>query len=146
MFYLYLAVLSCFIHVQLFATLQTVVHWVLLFMVFSRQAYCSGLPCPPLGDLPDPGFKPKSLMSPALADGFITTSTTWEALISYQFGSVAQPCPNLCNPMDHSTPGFPVHHQFPELAQTHVHRVSDLILCCSLLLQPSNLQIGRAHV
>ena len=38
---------------------------------------CDSLPCPPLGDLPDPGIKPLSLMSPVLADGFFTTSTTW---------------------------------------------------------------------
>ena len=42
--------------------------------------------------------------------------------------SVAQSCPTLCNPMDCRMPGFPVHHQLPELAQTHVHRVSDAIL------------------
>ena len=41
------------------------------------------------------------------------------------FTSVAQSCPTLCNPMDCSTPGFPVHHQFPELAQIHAHQVSD---------------------
>ena len=40
---------------------------------------------------------------------------------SIQFNSVAQPCPTLCNPMDCSTPGFPVHHYLPELAQSHVH-------------------------
>ena len=44
------------------------------------QEYWSGLPCPPRGDLPDSGTKLASLMSPALADGFFTTSTTWEAL------------------------------------------------------------------
>ena len=38
-----------------------------------------------------------------------------------QFSSVTQSCPTLCNPMDYSTPGFPVHHQLPELAKTHVH-------------------------
>ena len=42
---------------------------------------------------------------------------------SHQFSSVAQSCPTLFDPMDGSTPGFPVHHQLPELAQTHVHRV-----------------------
>ena len=51
--------------------------------------------------------------------------------------SVAQSCPTLCNPMDCSTPGFPVHHQFPELAQTHVHRVSDAIQPSHPLLSPS---------
>ena len=44
-----------------------------------------------------------------------------------QFGSVAQSCPTLCDPMDCSTPGFPVRHQLPELTQTHVHWVSDAI-------------------
>ena len=44
---------------------------------------------------------------------------------SVQFSSVTQSCPTLCNPMDCSTPGFPVYHQLPELAQTHVHWVSD---------------------
>ena len=39
----------------------------------------------------------------------------------YQFSSVTQLCPTLCSPMDYSTPVFPVHHQLPELAQTHVH-------------------------
>ena len=44
-----------------------------------------------------------------------------------QFSSVTQSCLTLCNPMDYSTPGFPFHHQLPELAQTHVHQVSDAI-------------------
>ena len=46
---------------------------------------------------------------------------------SVQFSSVTQSCPTLCNPRDCSTPGFPVHHQLLELAQTHVHRVGDVI-------------------
>ena len=40
---------------------------------------------------------------------------------SVQFSSVAQSCPTLCNPINHSTPGLPVHHQLPEFTQTHVH-------------------------
>ena len=44
-----------------------------------------------------------------------------------QFRSVAQLCPTLCDPMDCSTSGFPVHHQIPELAQTHVHPIGDVI-------------------
>ena len=44
-----------------------------------------------------------------------------------QFSSVAQLCPTLCNPMNPSTPGLPVHHQLPEFTQTHVHQVSDAI-------------------
>ena len=42
-----------------------------------------------------------------------------------QFSSVAQSCPTLCDPMNHSTPGLPVHHQLPEFTQTNIHRVSD---------------------
>ena len=53
------------------------------------------------------------------------------------FCSVAQSCPTLCNPMDCSTPGFPVHHQLPELTQTHVHRVGDTIQPFHPLLSPS---------
>ena len=45
----------------------------------------------------------------------------------YQFSSDAQSCPTLCDPMNHSTPGVPVHHQLPEFTQTHVHRVGDAI-------------------
>ena len=48
-------------------------------MGFSRQEYWSGLPSFPPGDLPDPGLKPASLMSPALPGRFFTTSATWEA-------------------------------------------------------------------
>ena len=47
-----------------------------LSMGFCRQEYWSGLPCPPPGDLPNPGIKPASLGFPALADGFFTTSAT----------------------------------------------------------------------
>ena len=46
---------------------------------------------------------------------------------SVQFSSVTQSCPTLCDPMSHSTPGLPVHHQLPEFSQTHIHRVSDAI-------------------
>ena len=59
-----------------------------------------------------------------------------------QFGSVTQLCPTLCNPMNHSTPGLPVHHQLLKFTQTHVHQKSvmpssHLILCHPLLLLPS---------
>ena len=51
--------------------------------------------------------------------------------------SATHSCPTLCNPMDCSTPGFPVHHQLPELAQTHVRRVSDAIQTSHPLSSPS---------
>ena len=53
-----------------------------------------------------------------------------------QFSSVAQSCPTLSDPMNRSTPGLPVHHHHPEFTQTHVHRVSDAILCSPLFLLP----------
>ena len=74
-----MCILSCFIRVQLFATLWTVACQASLSMGFSRQGYWSGLPCLPPGDLPNPGIEPASLTSPALASGFFTTNTTWEA-------------------------------------------------------------------
>ena len=58
-----------------------------------------------------------------------------------QFSSVAQSCPTLCDPMNHSTPGLPAQHQLPEFTQTHVHCVGDasnhLLLCHPLLILPS---------
>ena len=69
---------SHFSCVWLFVTIWTVSHQAPLSMGFSRQEYRSGLPCPPPGGLPNPGIKPRSLKSPALASGFFTTSGTWE--------------------------------------------------------------------
>ena len=54
-----------------------------------------------------------------------------------QFSSVAQSCPTLCDPMNHSTPGLPVHHQLPEFTQTHVHQVGDAIQPTHPLLSSS---------
>ena len=88
-------------------------------------------------------------VSPALAGRFLSTVPPGkslnlhrvEGIISVQFSSVAQSCLTLCNPMDCSTPGFPLLHCLLELAQTHVHRVGDAIQpshpLSSLLLLPS---------
>ena len=59
---------------------------------------------------------------------------TWSRL---QFSSVTQSCPTLCNPMNRSTPGLPVHHQLPEFTQTHVHRVGGAIQPSHPLSSPS---------
>ena len=67
--------LSRFSCVRLFVTCQAP-----LSMGFSKQEHWIGLPFPSPRDLPDPGIEPESLMSPALAAGFFTTSATWEAL------------------------------------------------------------------
>ena len=72
--------LSRFSRVQFCVTPWTVARQAPLSMGFSRQEYWSGLLCPPPGNLPDPAIKLSSLMSPALAGEFFTTSATWEAL------------------------------------------------------------------
>ena len=71
--------LSSFSRVSVFAVLWTAARQTSLSMGFSRLEYWNGLPCPSPGDLPDPGIKPSSLMSPASAGRFFTTSATWEA-------------------------------------------------------------------
>ena len=76
---IFLHALSHFSRVWFFPTLWTVACQVPLAMGFSGQEYWNGLPFPPPGDLPNPWIEPESLTSPALAGGFFTTSTTWEA-------------------------------------------------------------------
>ena len=80
---LLLQLLSCFSRVRLFATPWTVARQAPLSMAFSRQEYWSGVPCPPPGELPDPGIEPESPMSPARAGGLFTTRTTWEVCGCY---------------------------------------------------------------
>ena len=58
---------------------------------------------------------------------------------SVQFNSVTQSCPTLWDPMNHSTPGLPVHHPLPEFTQTDVHRVGDAIQASHPLSSPSPL-------
>ena len=61
-----------------------------------------------------------------------------QSVVSHvQFSTVAQSCPTLCDPMDRSTPGLPVHHQLPEFTQTHAHRVGDAIQPSHPLSSPS---------
>ena len=73
---------------------------------------------------------------------WVSTQEFWEripSIISFikAFSSVTQPCPTLCNPMNCSTPGFPVHHKLPESTQTHVRWVSDAIQPSHPLSSPS---------
>ena len=75
--YVHVCMLSHFSRVWLYATLWTVAHQAPLSMGLSKQEYWSGLWFASPEDLSDPGVKPTSLMSPALADRFFTTSTTW---------------------------------------------------------------------
>ena len=82
-----------------------------------------------LQSFPAPGSFPMSqfFTSGGQSPGGISPSNEYSGLISFQFSSVAQSCPTPCNPMDCSTPGFPVLHYLPEFAQTHVHWVDDVI-------------------
>ena len=120
-------------------------------MGFPRQEYSSGLPFPPPGDLPDTGIKPGSLTlqvdpSPAELSGKPMMSQKRKTIPrgfcklygrSIQLSSVTQSCLTLCNPIHCSMPGFPVHHQLSELAQTHVHQVGDAIKPSHPLSSPS---------
>ena len=67
----------------------------------------------------------------------ITLPTKVRLVSSVQFSSVAQSCPTLCDPMNHSTSGLPVHHQLPKFTQTHAHQVGDAIQPSHPLSSPS---------
>ena len=128
--------LSC---VWLFATSWTVAHQAPLSVEFFRQEHWSRLPLHSPRDLPSRGIQPATLKSPALVGSFFITAPPGKP---YVYGddcrrSVAQSCLTLCEPMDRSMPGFPGHHQLPELAQTHVHRVGDAIQPSHPLSSPS---------
>ena len=82
------------------------------------------------------------LLAPSLAGGFFTTEMPEKPERNYLnqgglLSSVTQSCLTLCDPMDCSTPGLPVHHQHLELTQTHVHSVGDAIQPSHPLLLPS---------
>ena len=68
----------------------------------------------------------------------LSTNYNWP-IRSDQIRWVAQSCGTLCDPMNHSTPGLPVHHQLPEFTETHVHRVGDAIQPSHPLSSPSPL-------
>ena len=144
-------------HVQLFSTLWTTASQVPLSMGFSRREYWSVLPCHPPGNIPDPGIKPKFPACPALQANSLPLVPPGKHIekskqllpyhihrnysVNYQFSSVAQSCPTLCDPVNRSTPGLRVHHQLSELTPKlmfieSVMPSSYLILCCPLLLLP----------
>ena len=128
------------------ATPRTVAHQAPLPMGFSRQepwSGWSGLPFSSPEGLPDLGIEPWSLALQADSLRFdlqgsplLSLKPTYAPYLkwfsSVHFNSAPQSCPTLCDPMNRSTPGLPVHHHLPEFTQTHVHRVCDAI-------QPSHL-------
>ena len=101
-------------------------------MGFSWLEYWSRWPFPSQGDLSNPGTEPRS---PALQTDAIPAEPPGKSL--YQYSSVAQSCQTLCDPMNHRTPGLPVHHKLPEFTQTHAHWVSDAIQPSHPLSSPS---------
>ena len=80
-----------------------------------------------------------SFQMPSYIDHYRASSRVLRGIeqVLLQFSSVRQSCPILCDPMDCSTPGLLVHHQLPEFAQTHIHRVSDALQPSHLLSSPS---------
>ena len=91
--------------------------------LFSLWFYPSFFSCPCLNLLPPPFSEPQIMGCLILVS-------------SVQLSSVAQSCPTFRDPMNHSTQGLPVHHQFPEFTQTHVHRVRDAMQPSHPLLSP----------
>ena len=119
-------------------------------MEFSRQEYWNGLLFPSSGDLPHQGTE---LTSPTLQVYSLLLSHWGSPLfmeleqITLKFiTSVAQLCVTLCNPLNCSMPGLPVHHQPPESTQTHVHCVGDAIQPSHPLLSPSPPAINLSSI
>ena len=80
----------------------------------------------------------ETLLSPAMVYKYLFFKSIYQCdLEDFQFSSVAQSCPTLCDPTDWSTPGLPVHHQLLEFTQTHVHWVDGAIQLCHPLSSPS---------
>ena len=99
-----MCVLGCFSRFRLFATPWTVVHQAALSLGFSRQEYWSGLPCPPPGGLPDPGIKPASLTSPALAAGTLPLAPPGKPRVVYLLISGKDASPELKLQNSHLAP------------------------------------------
>ena len=121
--------------------------YILVVYLFSIQEFVSASPmrlvCPSPFPLPFGNQKFVSYICDSVLLLFF--KGVWNLFIipwhhkinSIQFSSVAQTCPTLCDPMNLSTPGLPVHHQLPELTQTHVNQVGDAIQPSHPLPSPS---------
>ena len=83
------------------------------------------------------GYTTQVTVKHTLVVGTIQANTKNTLNKSHQIRSVTQSCPTLCDPVNRSTPGLPVHHQLPEFTQTHVHRASDAIQPSHPLSSPS---------
>ena len=105
-----------------------------MFFLPAQQWCCLCLTCGPYewqqGDMPALGASEDESFGKNRGEtvsSVFNSKWKWFRQKLILFSSVAQSCPTLCNPLDCSMPAFPVHHQFPELAQIHVHRVGDAI-------------------
>ena len=105
---LHVCVLSHFGHVQLFVTLWTIACRVPLSMVFARQEYWCGLPCPLPENLPNPGIEPSSLMSSALTVGSLPLAPPGNPHAAAAAATSLQSCPTLCDAIDGSPPASSV--------------------------------------
>ena len=119
---------------SLLATPGTVAHQDPLPIGFSRRGYWSRLPCPPPGDLPNPGIEPSSLASPALAGGFSATITTWEApmdrrILFFVHAIYKSLC--LLTPNSHFTPPHAPGSRVCFLCMTYYHWLSSSSLASS---------------
>ena len=118
-----------------YSTLWTVARQTPLSVGFSRQEHWSRLPCPPPGDLPDPGIKPLSLMSPALDGGLFTTSATCYTLHTNSFSVPSSSKFPLVPQLPTSQPANPV---FISAEETPVLpffcRILGMMLCSILLM------------
>ena len=123
--------LSHFGPVWLFVARWTVACQAPLSVWFFRQEYCSGLPCPPPGDLPHPEIEPRSLISPALAGRFFTTSAAWEAPCIGVVPGVSQVISEDCNKKKKELKTQPL--------------ASALSLSSYVTLYPFNLELIQKH-
>ena len=116
--------------------------WAIIFSPLGKKLFCFPTEPPAILSLSAMfEFLPRSHISIGLSHlenhNFYDFHDITIQFSSVQFSSVAQSCLTLCDPIDCSMPGFPVHHQLPELAQTHVHLVGDAIQPSHPLLAPS---------
>jgi len=106
---------------------------------FSRQEYWSGLPCPPSGNLPNPGMEPPSLRSPALIGRFFTTSTTWEAQTPESPGDLGK----MQSPTQHGLSlGFCIFSQLP----SDTGAAGDYPGCSTFEQGLSECRVGQNHM
>ena len=121
---------------NIFMSLLNLLQYCFCFMFwFSGSETCGILASQPSTESSLPALKEGVLTTGQVGSPFLSLLRTGIMLIfgplknepSVQFSSVAQSCPTLCDPMNRSTPGLPVHHQLQKFTQTHAHGVSDAI-------------------